>query len=68
MSDTYRFMSGYRGAVPKDRARSRVALQSGVADHEVDDVIEWLRSRGMAWEQICHLDPGGLKSVLDRLC
>jgi hypothetical protein len=68
MSETYRYMSGHGGDDSQSRARSRVALQSGFADHEVDEVIEWLRSRGMAWEHICHMDPGELEHVLDRFC
>jgi hypothetical protein len=67
MRRTYRYMSSHVGDGAKGKARTRVGLRSGVADHEVDEVIAWLRPQGMRWEQIHQMDPGELERVLDRL-
>lgn len=68
MGRTYRYMSSHCGNGAAGTARTRVALQSGVAVHDVDEVIAWLRSQGMRWEQIHQMDPGELERVVDRWC
>jgi hypothetical protein len=66
MGKAYRDMSSHSGGAAAGRTRTRVARPSGVADHEVDQIIAWLRWQGMRWEQIHQLDPGELGRVVDR--